>query len=207
MPSKLIFAALSMALCATACRDNDPIQTYRVSKETGPSTPMIPPPMMDTNAGDADMKAMGEQMGMKAAATSREIQWKIPTGWKEQPPSSMRVGSFLVIGKNGQTADVSVIPLFGAAGGDLANINRWRDQIGLGPLSEAELPKQSETISAGGRRMRLIDFANSKKRLVAAIYIQGERSWFFKMMGDDPTVAEAKPAFLRFLQSLQFHDQ
>ena len=165
-------------------------------------------------APGGDMTVQGAQMGLTAAATSKDISWKVPAGWEEQPPSSMRVGSFLVKGDNGQVADVSVIPLSGDAGGDLANINRWRDQIQLDPLSESDLPSHSESISPGGRTMRMVDFPSKdlllgnkyKKRLIAVIYQQGSRSWFIKMLGEDATVEAAKPAFLKFLQSLHFNN-
>src|SRR5438034_6334860 len=97
-----IGTALVLVVLTLGCRRDDEIQTYRVSKEAAPSMPMAPP------------------------ATTREISWTTPKGWKEQAPSAMRAGSFLVKGKNGQEADVSVIPLSGEAGGELANINRWR---------------------------------------------------------------------------------
>ncbi len=103
---------------------------------------------------------------------------------------------------------MSVIPLSGEAGGDLSNINRWRGQINLEPMSEADLSAQSETIKPGGNPMRYVDFVsrdlmihNQKKRLMAAIYRQGgNRTWFFKMTGEDATVLSAKPAFMQFLR-------
>ena len=54
--------------------------------------------------------------------------------------SPMRVASF-GISQDGKQADVSVIPLGGMAGTDPANVNRWRGQVGLGPLAEAEVSK------------------------------------------------------------------
>ena len=142
--------------------------------------------------------------GMAPAANARDVQWKVPKGWTERPASAMRVGSFQVLGADGKSADVSVIPLSGEAGGDLANINRWRGQIQLKPFTQDELEAQSEIISPGGRRMRLVDFANAHKRLLAAIYVRGQTTWFFKMMGDDATVEAAKPDFRAFLKSLRF---
>ena len=174
------------------CRQEDPIQSYRVSKEAAPAMPAA-----------------------SSENHSKAIDWDLPPGWVEQAPSSMRIGSFLITGANGQTADVSIIPLSGAAGGDLANINRWRGQISLPPISEAELSRDSQLITPGGRSMRFVDFVSDelllnhlhKKRLVAAIYTHGESTWFFKMLGEDATVESAKPAFLRFLQSVRLHGQ
>ena len=137
------------------------------------------------------------------------VTWTTPEGWLEQPASSMRVGSFLIKGKDGQTADVSVVPLAGDAGGDLANINRWRGQIQLPPLTDADLAQQSRTITSRGRSMRWVDFVSEQtarplKRITAVIYKKGDQTWFFKMDGDDATVRQAQPAFRAFLNSLQF---
>jgi hypothetical protein len=132
----------------------------------------------------------------------KRVSWTLPRGWTEQPPSNMRAGSFLV--KDGaRTADISIVPLNGDAGGDLSNVNRWRGQIGLTPISAAELDRQSEIIAPAGRRMRLVDIANGGKRLVATIYGAGDKTWFFKMTGDDALVKATKPAFLKFLESVK----
>jgi hypothetical protein len=170
---------------AGGCR-RDGIQTYQIPKETPPD--------------------LGAGFEAKAAASAKELEWKVPAGWKEQTPSSMRIGSFLVHGENGQ-ADMSVIPLTGEAGGDLANINRWRGQIALNPMTPADLSSQSETIAPGGRKMLYVNFVKGKKRLMAAIYHRKDRTWFFKLMGDDATVLSAKPAFVQFLRSLKFHEE
>jgi len=179
----LICGALAFVL--TACR-NEKIETYLIPKE-------------------APMTMPAPDLG-GPSAESKEIEWTVPAGWSEQAPSAMRLGSFLIKGENKQTADMSVIPLSGEAGGDLANINRWRGQIALRPLSALDLSSQSELITPAGRRMRYIDFANQGRRLIAAIYHRGERTWFFKITGESTTVLSAKPAFIKFLKSLQFHE-
>jgi len=52
----------------------------------------------------------GMDMGMGAASAQPQMKWKLPSGWKEKELSQMRVGSFEA-GKEGQTADVSIVPL------------------------------------------------------------------------------------------------
>jgi len=223
----------SLILLSIGCQKNDDqIQTYRVSKESAPAMPMAAAPMMGSNPGPAmggsnpppmmgnpggnpgqDMQSMGAGMGMAPAASSRDIEWKLPSGWQDQPPSSMRVGSFLAKGSNGQAVDISVVPLSGEAGGDLSNINRWRGQINLEPISDADLPQNSKTITPAGRSMLWVDIVSREplvdnkypKRLIAAVYKQGNRTWFFKMTGEDKAVEETKPTFLQFLKSLRFH--
>ena len=40
------------------------------------------------------------------AASARDINWKVPEGWQERAPSSVRVGSFLAKGPGGGKADI-----------------------------------------------------------------------------------------------------
>ncbi len=55
-----------------------------------------------------------------------EITWTAPEGWKEAPANPMQAGSFVVEGDDGRKADISIVPLSGNAGGNLANVNRAR---------------------------------------------------------------------------------
>jgi hypothetical protein len=142
--------------------------------------------------------------GEEAAAARKNVSWTVPAGWQEQPGSAMRVGSFLIKGANGQTTDVSIVSLGGDAGGDLGNINRWRGQIGLTPLSAEQLSHEMKPQTFGGLKMHWVDFANQGKRITAAIYKRGQQTWFFKMTGDDETTRGAQDAMRQFLASLRF---
>lgn len=198
-----------------ACKP-EPIETFRVQKEKdfvpllaneqSPSMPSKKPSM-----NDATMPAMETSVG---AESRSGIHWTTPKSWQQKAPSDMRVGSFLVAGENGQSADVSIVPLAGNAGGDLANINRWRGQINLTPIDEAALDQNSRMEIFGPRHMRLVNMVSAepmidgkyKKRVVAAIYESAHRTWFFKMIGDDATVTGAIPAFKSFLSTLKFDE-
>ena len=176
-----------------ACR-RPQIETYRIPKEAPASMPM----------------AMGGMQGLPdqpPAASSKDVEWKAPAGWIEQAPSSIRLGSFLIKGEKGAQADMSVVPLFGDAGGDLANINRWRGQISLEPIADGQLSHESQTITPAGRSMLYVNFSNQGKRLMAAIYHRSGRTWFFKMTGDDSVVSGAHTVFIKFLESLKFHEE
>lgn len=193
-----------LAFLLPGCREN--IEVYRVPKETPATKPLMP------GTGTGGM-AMIPGMAEATPEDRKSLSWKTPAGWEEKAPSAMRVASFLIKGENGKTADLSAIPLSGEAGGDLANINRWRAQIQLAPLTESDLDQHREQIRPGGRPMWLVNFASagsgseaSRQRLMAAVYKQRGRTWFFKMTGDDATVSGARPAFLDFLASLKFHE-
>ena len=115
----------------------------------------------------------------------------------------MRVASF-EISENGKTADVSVIPLGGMAGGDFANVNRWRGQVGLSPLADDDLHALAEKIAVGDQPAELYDVAGGTQRIVAVIFHRNDTAWFFKMSGDVNLVEQQKPAFVSFLKTLQF---
>src|ERR1043165_6209601 len=74
-------------------------------------------------------------------ASAPHLQWKLPQGWAEQAPSKMRVASFSIAGKDGQAADVSVIPLPGINGKEVEVVNLWREQVRLPPIGEEEAKK------------------------------------------------------------------
>jgi hypothetical protein len=162
------------------CR-RDGVQVYRVPKETQASAPAA-----------------------SAVATAA------PEGWEAAPPGQMRVASFRIKGKEGKTADMGVIPLPGKAGSDLANVNRWRGQVGLVEVDEAELVKLQEEVEIAGSKGQLYDFtgenaaSGEKTRMLAAVLRKNDTAWFFKMTGDDGLVGEQKPAFLSYLKTFQF---
>lgn len=73
-----------------------------------------------------------------------EPVWKTPDGWTERPGEGMRQATFKVEG-DGPTLECTVIRLPDRGGNPasleytLANINRWRSQLSLEPLSKAGL--------------------------------------------------------------------
>lgn len=145
------------------------------------------------------------------SAQSAPLQYALPTGWQEKPLSTMRLASFSAPGPNGKSVDVSVVSLSGIAGGNLANVNRWREQVKLQPIDEKALAQQAERLQANGHDYLVVDLASAapigdppeKQRIIAAILDEKERSWFIKMSGESAAVAKQKSAFVDFLRSLK----
>jgi hypothetical protein len=138
------------------------------------------------------------------------VRWKSPKGWKEQAASGMRKGSFTIEGKGGKKADVSMTSFGGTAGGIVANVNRWRDQIGLSSLSEADFSGQSESVDVRGRKILIVEIFGVSKQtstpqgILGGILPLGGETWFFKMMGDPDLVRLQKKEFIQFLRELEF---
>jgi hypothetical protein len=134
----------------------------------------------------------------------------LPENWQEKSPSEMRAASFTAIGPNGQSADVSVIPL-PIVGQDLALINMWRSQVQLPATSDSDAVKQAEPAAIGAEQGRLFEFVSAqpmigdaRQRILVAMLTRGTMSWFFKMTGEDAFVASQKENFLQYLKSVSF---
>lgn len=136
--------------------------------------------------------------------------WTVPEGWEEVAPTSMLLAKFVLSGSSGGQADVTVSMLGGDGGGLLANVNRWRGQVGLPPLNEASLGETVTEIDVAGSPANLVDMSGSSldtsasTRLIVAVVPRGGRTWYFKLLGDATVASEQKDAFLQFLNSLQF---
>ena len=194
--------AAALAGFTTGCGHND-VKVYHL--EPGDSTTPAPPPV----ANAVMPTAMPATLPAPDNSSQPPLKYTLPAGWKEKELTQMRVASFDV-SENGKKADFSVIPLGGMAGGDFANVNRWRGQVGLQPLDEAESQKLAEKVEVAGQPADLYDVAGTNpgsgdtERIVGVIFHRDETAWFFKMTGDPDLVEKQKPAFASFLKSLEF---
>jgi hypothetical protein len=184
-----LFLLCAAAALLASCRD-ERITTYRVPKDA--PSPAAPAP---------------------ATVGTSDITWTLPAGWTTQPdPSGMRKGSFLVSGADGAKADMSVTAFPGDVGGDLANVNRWRGQVGLAPIDDATLAQTVQTLDAPAGKFSLVELsgvsaaggAQKPVRMLGAWLQQPDRRWFFKLLGDDALVTAQHDAFISFLNSVSF---
>lgn len=136
-------------------------------------------------------------------AGPRGLRWVLPSGWKEVPGSGMRLATFLPPG--GVKAEVTVVALPGDSGGELANANRWRGQIGLAPTDEAGLAASRTTLAAKVGPVKVYDFLSAgdrRTRLIAAVAKTGGTTWFFKLTGDEAAAESARGGFIAILEGL-----
>ena len=101
--------------------------------------------------------------------------------------------------------DVSVTVLPGEAGGELANVNRWRGQIGLPNLDEGTLAAARRPVETKAGVVSLYDFTSEgtqRSRVVAGLALVEGNTWFIKMTGEAPAVEKAHADFLRIVESL-----
>jgi hypothetical protein len=185
----IVLAALAIAGCR-----REQVTHYRVEKgiETQGATVSAAPAGM---SGDVAPPPRPEA----------RLAWSLPRGWTEDVSGGMRYATLKPPAAAGKL-DVSVVVLPGPAGGELANVNRWRGQIGLPPISEADLPAARKVVLSQAGELAVYDFTSDgqqKSRMVAALAEIEGSTWFLKMAGDAEPVANARPDFLKLLESLR----
>ena len=177
----------------SACSKEPSVQKYKVSKTPVPR---------------ADVVASSGSGGGTATDTGLPFTWVTPEGWVEGQASSMRLASYNVPLSGGETGDFSLVQLGGGAGGTMANINRWRGQIGLGPAEPEELAKVAHLHNTvQGQQylhITLINPDNPSSAIAAGIFEQPGFVLFAKLTASASGIEEAKLAFEAFCNSIAF---
>lgn len=138
------------------------------------------------------------------AAAHAPLRWTTPAGWKELPPTSIRIGNFLVTGAQGKKAEVAITSFPGSVGTELGNVNRWRGEVGMEPVEQDNI--SSQAIMVESKAGKLYDFAGAASETVVVSLPRQGVTWFFKLRGDKDVVSGARAAFLDFLKSVHFSE-
>jgi hypothetical protein len=130
---------------------------------------------------------------------------KVPPGWQEKAPGPMITAAY-GIEEAGGSADVTITHFQGDVGGEEANVTRWRRQLGLPPVSSAEMGSSVQQVEVNGRKAGYrVDLKGTnartgkEARMIAIAVPRGGETWFFKLMGDDAVVEKEKDAFQQFV--------
>lgn len=150
--------------------------------------------------------AVQQRPAPRARAETQEPEvpkWDtVPDGWRlDAQPKPMSVAS-LSVSNGSQQASLTITPL-GGSQDLLDNINRWRRQVGLGPLSGLD-EQPPAAIEVAGQPGHLVDVAGAERHILGVISTRGGMTWFYKLTGPDPLVAEQKAAFESFIRSIEF---
>ena len=136
--------------------------------------------------------------------------WQVPTGWQEVAAGQILTAKFVIKGSGSEQAAVNVSNSSGEGGGLPGNVNRWRQQLGLGQLQEAEVNQLATPLEVQGGKAMMVDMTGAnaatgqKTRLVGAILRQPDRTWFYKLMGSEELVEREKAAFTQFVKTAQY---
>lgn len=197
-----LIAALALL---PSCREAK-VESYRVAKE---APEPLPPILTGGIPAAANTAAAGNSMASTAVPTAsgNALTWTAPAAWKQKAASAMRKGSYSVLGEGGTEADLSITAFPGDVGGNLANINRWRGQLELAPISEADLSSVIKHLDLGELHADVVEFVNTQgaksQRMIGAIVPYDNATWFFKLTGPDTLVAGERDSFIAFLKTVK----
>ena len=153
-----------------------------------------------------------------------KIAYEVPRGWivQDVPGASERTAA--VSGaEGGAKAAVAIIAPAeqeGQTADPVANLNRWREQVGLAAVDRDEYRKDLETqdesqrkyltvIMVGGDHALYADYTGTPEngnRVIGVMQPVGGYTIFYKLMGPAELVAKNRDAFGAFLQSVQYQE-
>jgi hypothetical protein len=173
----LIVAAV---LPLVGCHKEEAIKTYIAPKDA-------PPPAV-------------------VADNDAPIRWTTPPGWKALPAGQMLFAAYQVSENPPVKMTVSQVTSMGSGSATvMANVNRWRGQLGLSAASQADITKDVKPIQLEGREALLIDLAgNGGQRMLASMIPDNDQVWVFKMTGPTETLAAEKDTFEAVVKSAKF---
>jgi hypothetical protein len=193
------------------CR-KDEVSRTSVDKRPAavPSAPAAMPGMPAMPPGAAMPPGQAMPPGMMPAALppghgQGALKWKLPQGWTEAPGTGMRVATLAPPAALGK-AEVPVTVLAAPAGGELANVNRWRGQLNLPPIDEQALKASRRTVASKAGQVIVHDFTSDgavKSRMVVGMVTTTDgQIWFLKLQGEAGPVEKAKAGFQSLLGTL-----
>lgn len=164
---------------------------------SGGGLPKDHPPIDAATAGAAPQPGAG----------TPKLTFTTPDGWQEMPAGGFRQASFAVM-DGAFKADISVT-LLSLQGGDVvANVNRWRQQVGLPPQSAEEVAQSVREVAGQEIQWQVVELvgtapAGDPQTILGAIGKTPQAAWFVKLTAPPPLAQREKEHFDQFVGSLK----
>mgnify|MGYP002390050355 CR=1 FL=1 len=131
--------------------------------------------------------------------------WDAPDGWMADEAGGMGRAAFHVA-EGEQNVEINVLELAGSVEMLLPNVNRWRRQIQLAEIAQAELEKTVTPIQVAGMEGHYVELlgpedAQPRPAALRVVVSHEGKTWLFSMTGDADLVLREKERFLGFVRS------
>jgi hypothetical protein len=163
---------LTLALLAAAgCGRQEEVRHYRAPKDPvwrilGAVVPAPGVTWFFKLAAPADRvdsaKAEVLTFFQKLRVADGQLRWTPPQGWTEEKGGAQREAT-LRFGDREPKLEISIVRFQGDGGGMLANLNRWRDQLGLEKVGEAELPALAKKLEGAATEVWVMDLSGPSR--------------------------------------------
>ncbi len=165
---------LILSLALLSCTEEKEIPTFRVADAETVSTP-----------------------APEKSKEPRPLRWLAPETWEEEKPGEFQVALYRIA--PGITAAVSRFP--GDGGGEAANVNRWRQKVGLEPSPDTG--GEAIALAESNTQARWFELKGAERSILAAIIPVDGQTWFFKLDALTVALETARPGFMDFLKSVE----
>jgi hypothetical protein len=204
--SRLTIVLMGLAaLLITGCGKSEP--EYVEVREVEES------PELDPHAGHNHAPGEhGQAASQSPTPSDVGFAYTSPASWVEQPPSSMKLLSLVIGSPPELMSELSVSAFPGDVGGQLANVNRWRRQVGLGPISPEAMDGFVTKVTVSGIEGWQVDFTGpmgsghngGAARIITTAVFRNGQTWFFKLAGNNSALEEELENYAAFMNSVQF---
>jgi len=180
----------------SACGAEENIRTYSVPK--GSET--IGGPTASPHAHTHDHT---HDHTIPTGAGSAEAIWIVPEGWREMPDNPpMRLATYIADGPHGDV-EIAITRFPGDVGGMLANVNRWRSQMGLVPILEDELDDHLQEFGRPGFEGHFLRIEGVQSDMLAASIHEtaADRTWFVRVITDSETADHVETEVFEFART------
>jgi hypothetical protein len=200
---KQMIIASSLLLLLTACSREEPA-TYEVPKKPAAENPHQSMQSSAPAMGSASENelVMAAHASMAAQMPDSGFSAELPEGWTEKGGSGMRITSYAI---EGTAIDFYLTSL--TMGDVPSNVNRWRGQVGLDPVSQEEIANSLQTFEADGQTVNYIEIYNDAdgKGIIAAIVDLAPKYWYFTAKGSVDELRSHAGDIRRFVESIKIN--
>ncbi len=148
-------------------------------------------------------------------STSKTLIWTIPKYWNELSPSQFRIESYSIPNSiPNLDGDFSVTKFPDNAGSVLSNVNRWRSQLKLSPISDKDLSSFVTLIDAQALSIQVCYMSSNekildnkyKKSTFVGFFKYDQFTYFFKLTGESTLLNREKQKFINLLKSVRYEN-
>ena len=178
-PYNLSSVLVALSVLLSSCSKKETL-TYRIAEEKSEEKVIVEP---------------------SEPSEDRPLRWEAPEDWVEETPGQLQTALYNV--PSGGSVFVSKFP--GDSGGIPANVNRWRQQIGLPPTDAPD--GEIIALEAGDSRAMWFELRGSEQSILAAIVPVDDSTWFFKFSAPSSSLDAGRSAFMGLLKSIEIGEK
>ena len=139
---------------------------------------------------------------------SLKLSWSFPLSWEKTTVNKIRKESYAVPITPEINGDFSIISFPGEAGGILQNVNRWRGQLGLSNITEADLLEVSKKITHNSLNILFFNMESSPKhnqtqfkQILVATFLFNQERYFIKLTSPKIIPQEIHSQFIAIIEN------